>query len=97
MIGFSLQISSLQVPTGYADSAFVPNRGWTIFGGHAGYNQTQTLQSIDGIWTMGEPLFANDVDICIVQVLKIQENPLYFKSNSDAVKPVYNKQRLIKS
>ncbi len=66
------QISSLQVPTAYTDGAFVPNKGWIIFGGHSGYNQTQQLQTINGIWTMGYPLYANDYDLCIVQVAKMQ-------------------------
>jgi len=52
--------------------AFVPGRGWVIFGGNATFNQTQHLQSINGAWTIGDPAYQPDNGICIVQVIKVQ-------------------------
>ncbi len=51
-----------------AKGAFVPGRGWFIFGGNVGYSQTQKLQTIDGSWTSGNPSFQADYNYCIVQV-----------------------------
>jgi hypothetical protein len=51
-----------------AKGAFVPRRGWFIFGGNAGYTQTQNLQTIDGSWTSGNPSFQTNRNYCIVQV-----------------------------
>jgi len=64
-----LQISSLQYPVSAAKGAFVPGRGWYIFGGNSGYPQTQQLQAIDGSWTIGNPLFQPETQYCIVQVI----------------------------
>jgi hypothetical protein len=63
------QIGSLQIPISYTAGAFVPERGWVIFGGNATFNQTQHLRSIDSTWTIGEPFFLPDY-VCIVQVIK---------------------------
>ena len=62
------QISSLLIPVGYTDGAFVPNRGWIIFGGHTGFSETQQLLSIDGTWKIGDPIYQNDYEMCILQV-----------------------------
>ena len=70
------QISSLPIPVAYTDGAFVPNKGWIIFGGHSGSNLTQQLKSIDGNWKFGDALYQNDVDMCIVQVRNELENAM---------------------
>jgi len=58
----------LQIPVDASAGAFVPGRGWVIFGGNATFNQAQHLLSIDGTWTIGEPAFQYDYNLCIVQV-----------------------------
>ncbi len=66
------QISNLQYSVTGTKGAFVPGRGWFIFGGNSDYTQTQQLQSIDGTWTTGNPTFQPDSHYCIVQVMKLQ-------------------------
>ncbi len=72
------QISNLQYSVTGAKGAFVPGRGWFIFGGNSDYTQTQQLQLIDGTWTTGNPTFQPDSHYCIVQVLKLQ---MYYVTN----------------
>ncbi len=48
--------------------AFVPNRGWFLFGGNPNFTKSQYLQSIDGAWAIGDPFFGYDADLCSVQV-----------------------------
>ncbi len=48
--------------------AFVPNRGWYLFGGNPNFTQSQYLQSVDGVWAIGDPFFGYDSDLCSVQV-----------------------------
>ena len=68
----SFQIQSIPIPVSFTDGVIVPKRGWIIFGGHDGSDQTQQLQLIDGIWNFGDAVYKNGYDLCIVQVLKIQ-------------------------
>jgi len=58
------------VPTYIGAGTIVPGRGWIIFGGNITFNQTQHLQSIDGTWTIGDPVYQPDINLCIVQVYK---------------------------
>ncbi len=64
-----LQISKLQYPVSYLSGTFVPSKGWFIFGGNNGFNQTQRLQTIDAAWTIGDPIFYYDFNFCTVQVM----------------------------
>ncbi len=66
---FFLQISKLQYPVSYLSGTFVPSKGWFIFGGNNGFNQTQRLQTIDAAWTIGDPIFYYDFNFCTVQVM----------------------------
>jgi hypothetical protein len=65
------------MPVSASAGAFVPGKGWVIFGGNATFNQTQHLLTIDGTWSIGEPAYQPDAGICIVQV----RTNMYKKSN----------------
>jgi hypothetical protein len=70
-LGNFFQISNLQYPVTKAKGAFVPARGWFIFGGSSSSIQTQQLQAIDRSWITGNPVFQPDSNYCIVQVKKL--------------------------
>jgi hypothetical protein len=53
--------------------SYGPWKGWIIFSGNSTFNQTQHLQSIDGTWSIGDPPFEPEINICIVQVMKTGE------------------------
>jgi len=63
------------MPVSFNDGAFIPNRGLVIFGSFNGLgSQTQQLQSVDGVWKIGETLNETVFDVCIVQVLNTFSN-----------------------
>jgi len=59
----------LQIPVNGTVGAFVPGRGWYIFGGSKTFNQSQHLQSIDGTRTIGDPVYQPESGLCLVQVI----------------------------